>query len=131
MKRLYEGKRRLQVLEANRRYRAKHPELVMERNKAWRENNRDYHLSYRQRNGELLRDYYRKWSKSKEHKTHKAAQQKVRRAIRSGRLTKPSVCTKCGNFNRKIHGHHPDYSKPLDVQWLCQNCHIEVHHHYA
>ena len=45
-------------------------------------------------------------------------------AIRSGRV-KRKPCEKCGK--RKTHGHHADYSKPLEVQWLCGFHHAEVH----
>ena len=24
-------------------------------------------------------------------------------------------------------GHHPDYERPLDLQWLCHHCHNAVH----
>ena len=34
-------------------------------------------------------------------------------------------CVKCGNVNSQ--GHHPDYSKPLEVIWLCQAHHTEEH----
>jgi hypothetical protein len=26
-----------------------------------------------------------------------------------------------------VHGHHPDYSKRLEVVWLCSVCHAAVH----
>lgn len=50
-------------------------------------------------------------------------------AVRSGRLEKPSNCSSCGLFfpSRKIHAHHHDYTKPLDVTWLCVYCHVDIH----
>jgi hypothetical protein len=42
---------------------------------------------------------------------------------RRGRLV-PQPCQVCGGVAQK---HHPDYSRPLDVVWLCRSCHLEVH----
>jgi len=50
------------------------------------------------------------------------ARQALNRAVRSGRITKPTNCSRCGE-DRKITGHHPDYNKPLEVEWLCYECH--------
>jgi len=55
----------------------------------------------------------------------KAAQIAVNNAVRDGRLVK-SPCEQCGA--KKVHGHHDDYSRPLDVRWLCPLCH---HRHHA
>ena len=47
-------------------------------------------------------------------------------ALRHGLLKKPKTCSLCGDSG-KIHGHHPDYKKPLDVVWLCATCHMREH----
>ena len=41
-------------------------------------------------------------------------------------LLDPKPCHNCGSTTT-IHKHHEDYSKPLDVEWLCKSCH-EDHH---
>ncbi len=43
-------------------------------------------------------------------------------AVISGKVIKPSNCSECGRI-RKITAHHDDYSKPLEVRWLCHECH--------
>lgn len=48
----------------------------------------------------------------------------VSNAIRDGKLVR-LPCEKCGN--PKSQAHHTDYSKPLDVQWLCFKHHREAH----
>ncbi len=49
----------------------------------------------------------------------------VNAAKRSGKLV-PQPCEKCGKEER-IHAHHDNYSKPLDVRWLCGTCHHAEH----
>lgn len=46
-------------------------------------------------------------------------------AIKSGALVNPNCCEKCGES--KTIAHHADYLKPLDVEWLCQGCHVQWH----
>jgi len=52
------------------------------------------------------------------------ARWQVSRAIESGKLNR-QPCEKCGNV--KSEAHHPDYSKPLEVVWLCKKHHCEEH----
>lgn len=47
-------------------------------------------------------------------------------AIRDGRLIRETSCSECGS-SESIEGHHDDYSKPLDVRWLCRQCHVNWH----
>lgn len=50
-------------------------------------------------------------------------------AVRRGEIKKPECCPQCGQFkpSRQIHAHHEDYSKPLEVVWMCAMCHVEHH----
>jgi hypothetical protein len=50
----------------------------------------------------------------------------ARKAIDDGVLIKPDRCSACQSGGW-IEGHHPDYSKPLDVLWLCRRCHKQFH----
>jgi len=50
----------------------------------------------------------------------------VGNAVRDGILVKPESCSRCGSSG-KISAHHDDYSKPLEVRWLCSACHAEHH----
>ena len=56
------------------------------------------------------------------------AQQKLNHEIIMGRIVRPIICEGCGrNTEKLIQGHHYDYSKPLDVIWLCIECHADIH----
>lgn len=53
------------------------------------------------------------------------ARGRVRDAVRYGKLAKPNRCDHCGRCVPKalLDGHHHDYSKPLEIVWLCRSCH--------
>jgi glutaredoxin len=53
-----------------------------------------------------------------------AAHRAVRSAKERGDLI-PEPCKECGSDN--AHAHHHDYTKPLDVEWLCPACHRLEH----
>jgi len=53
------------------------------------------------------------------------ARELVRKAIRKGTIVRGN-CNVCG-IDEKIEAHHPDYSFPLTVEWLCQKHHRELH----
>lgn len=66
-------------------------------------------------------DAKRAWAKRNREKVN--AEQKLRRAVAAG-LVEPKPCEVCG---AKAQAHHPDYSKPLEVKWLCLCHHHEEH----
>ncbi len=79
---------------------------------------------------EHRRKYNRKWLK--EHKYGTIGIPRLRRnaiasvgtAVRKGKLLR-LPCSVCGKT--KVQGHHPDYNKPLEVVWLCEKHHRELH----
>jgi hypothetical protein len=54
------------------------------------------------------------------------ARSKVYYAIKTGKLIKPTKCSDC-NEEKFLQGHHEDYSKPLNLIWLCTTCHHKKH----
>lgn len=56
---------------------------------------------------------------------HKARKQ-AQRAHRRGLLRAPDVCESCKGEG-PLHKHHDDYSKPLEIRWLCVKCHRVTH----
>jgi len=91
------------------------------------QNAREYDKSRWRNNKERREKVYartKEWGNKNPHK--KNASIIVNNAVRDGRIIK-TPCIVCG-ATHMIHGHHEDYSKPLDVIWLCA-IHHQQHHH--
>ena len=54
------------------------------------------------------------------------AHNSVSNALRDGRMSRPDCCSSCGCSCRP-EAHHCDYTKPLEVMWLCKSCHVAWH----
>lgn len=82
----------------------------------------EYNKVYRDLNREKIRDFNRDWQSrnAKKIKCHRL----MWGAIKAGKLLQ-DVCDVCGSDI--VHGHHPDYDKPLDVVWLCPEHHRQWH----
>lgn len=112
--------------EINRAYRKNNTERVRrfarERIRRWRETHtpikRVESATTKAKAKERARKLY------KEHPQRVLARLAVQRAVKSGRLVR-QPCEKCGA--EKTQAHHDDYSKPLDVRWLCARDHVREH----
>ena len=93
-------------------------------------------LPYRR---ELMKKYHEKSKGSKEYKKHRydsykkgrekypekaSARRKIQYYLSKGYIKK-YPCSICGDTNSQAH--HPDYNYPLDVIWLCDKHHKELH----
>lgn len=78
--------------------------------------------SWRAANKPRTRAASDKWIRNNPQK--RRAQQMVAVEIRSGRMAR-CACERCGSANAQAH--HDDYSKPLDVRWLCPRDHARAH----
>jgi hypothetical protein len=80
---------------------------------------RDYDISRGSRQGyEYCKEYRLRYPNKYN------AHSKVNRAVRAGNLFS-EPCELCGS--EETHAHHDDYSKPLNVRWLCPPHHKEWH----
>lgn len=97
-------------------------------NKAWRKKNpervRGYKHKYNTGNRDKLNEYMKKWTRENPEK--RSAERKLQKAVWAGKIERPGVCSGCGNL-AKVHGHHHDYTRPLEVIWLCRVCHRAIH----
>lgn len=95
--------------------------------------------TYRKENPEMVAARKRDWSRSPngraaarrcaerravEHPDQTKAVWMVNNAVKWRHIRK-LPCFVCGAA--KTEGHHADYSRPLDVIWLCKKHHVETH----
>jgi hypothetical protein len=55
------------------------------------------------------------------------ARGRLRYAVRTGKIA-PQPCRECGS-TVGVQAHHTDYTKPLEVVWLCVQHHWDQHRH--
>lgn len=81
---------------------------------------RDYDKSRGNRQGyQYVKEYRKRFPKK--YRAH----QLVKYAINAGNLVS-EPCEQCGRQS-DTHAHHDDYSKPLNIRWLCPPCHKQWH----
>lgn len=85
------------------------PEKYLDRLRENRKSNKDTLKRYRENHREKIN-----------------AQNQLRDHVKRGNIIKPSKCSICAS-DKWIEAHHADYTKPLDVVWLCKKCHVSIH----
>ncbi len=80
----------------------------------------------RYRSTEVGREKTRKavYASIARHPERQAARILLNCAVRAGKIVRPERCSRCGEL-KKVDGHHKDYSRPLEVVWLCRQCHAD------
>ena len=51
----------------------------------------------------------------------------LRRAVRAGTIERGPCADGPDGCEGQVDGHHEDYSRPLDVVWVCKRHHLERH----
>jgi len=110
-----------------------------------REHKRQYMANKRQNPDFVKREkeYYKKWYKEygrnraidyveaiiewrRNHPDAIKATKALNYALRTGKVIKADRCSICYQ-QKRLSAHHSDYSKPLEVLWVCSSCHKKIH----
>ncbi len=109
-------------------YKQSHKAAAAVRDREWRQQNRarinSQAKDWQSRNPGNRAGILRKWRQANPDKNR--AQNRLNKAVRTGKIVRSASCQSCGKACR-VEGHHADYAKPLEVQWLCRRCHSHVH----
>ena len=144
----YYSKNKKELLSRGKKYRQDNSEIIKLRDSRKYYNNKEYinkrNAQYYQNNKDHIKEKAKQWAKDNRDKRagynkeyarkypEKArAKDLVYKALKSGELVK-EPCLACRLQDRVVNsegveGHHPDYSMPLNVIWLCEEHHGQVH----
>lgn len=78
---------------------------------------------YKSRHRKEIADRNRAYDAANREK--RAAHSAAHVAVKDGRIKRRKKCQRC--WRPAAHMHHADYTKPLDIEWLCHFCHRKVH----
>ena len=106
----------ISLFGSDKRKKDKHDAICLECRRDYKKRNREK-LLISQRARRKDNDDYRM-----KHSAHNA----VLTEIRAGRMTRPDKCSRCG-AKGTVEAHHQDYDKPIDIVWLCVQCHAKEH----
>jgi len=142
--------------QSQKKYYEKNKELVRKRASEWNRSHeqrrKEITAKYIEKNKEKVKESHKRYSHKPENKEKRRIWTRNYRKTERGRLLqklsnerravqikanmlindkiksgtiKRGNCIMCGLPNAQAH--HPDYSKPLDIVWLCVKHHTDVH----
>jgi hypothetical protein len=95
--------------------------------RVWYQQNRERVLGQiheRRKTGEMATAERERYHRDPFFKKRKLARCSVKNNLKRGRIER-QPCEICGTPN--AHAHHEDYDRPLDVRWLCEMHHRQIH----
>jgi hypothetical protein len=113
--------------DAIRRRELRNRDLEGDREKERARHQRRWSQRWQREREIRIKRFSRRWA---ERDMRTIARFRLRDAVKSGTVAKPSACMLCGANGGRIDGHHHDYSRPFDVVWLCTRCHGAQHRRY-
>lgn len=123
-------KHKVKRLEQHKKYYKKNKEEIKEKQRDYYKKNKEEikkylkeKFSFQERKLKYKKDYQIRVKNSDE---KIKARNNLRYAVYSGKIIRPDKCQICFNSGR-VQGHHEDYSKQLQVIWVCQKCHKNIH----
>jgi len=115
-----------------RLYYRRNPEAAKAKAVKWRRANpqaaRLINRRFKAAKREKLKEYDKQYAAANPHKIR--AQSAVACAVLRGRLIRQDceICGAChGRDGQIVNAHHEDYSRPLEVRWLCARHHRQLH----
>lgn len=71
-----------------------------------------------------MRDWRKKNPLTEEQRIKDRARSYASVYLKRGLITR-GPCRDCGTDDAQMH--HEDYSRPIDITWLCRDCHLALH----
>ena len=132
-KRKHYDENREKYLEKSRKQYFSDVEYWSEYNKAYREKNKkkiserikEYTKQPEVR--ERINERFREYRQDPEFAKREKARGMVNKRVQSKKIIRPNKCSVCKE-DKRVEAHHEDYDKPLEVIWVCKECHENIHH---
>lgn len=124
----YREEHRTERNEKSKLYRNSHKEEISKKAKIYYKSHKEKILKRSKKYNQTEKGRIVQKKQTKKYRKNNPLKYKAHRvlnsAIKIGEIIR-QPCEICGN--PKSEGHHEDYSKPLEVIWLCRKCHRKLH----